>query len=350
MLLEQLVVRLKLSTMVSGCELLHRDAISAVFREPYILTRYRKPNNSYLECLKYIFVLHNDVINFWTHFIPLWLWLGWLSALSFSIDFYDPYWHPLLVLWIGGCVYALCSSIAHGLACKSLLVRQFVFMLDYVGISIYTFAAGLAYYYYQRPVGYADWLFSYKKTFISISVIFTINSSILCSLTRFFCVKKRYIFRILSFIGPYILGITPFNLRMISCYQTGTEEECVWYTMPFHFVGVIASVLMVFFFISKIPERYSPGTFDIFCQSHQLFHISAATITTIQFYVIPIDAQVRRQSLTGKGLLVLDSYSTLFAMFIVITAGLLIVCTMTILVNNKILTSNKLNGKPNKQN
>ncbi|XP_041379376.1 heptahelical transmembrane protein 2-like [Gigantopelta aegis] len=30
----------------------------------------------------------------------------------------------------------------------------------------------------------------------------------------------------------------------------------------------------VFFFVSKIPERFSPGKFDYLFHSHQLFHVT----------------------------------------------------------------------------
>lgn len=45
--------------------------ISIEFRESFILTGYRKPNSSIKSCLKSLFYLdNNEIINFWTHFLP----------------------------------------------------------------------------------------------------------------------------------------------------------------------------------------------------------------------------------------------------------------------------------------
>ena len=45
--------------------------ISLEFRESFILTGYRKPNSSIKSCLKSLFYFdNNEIINFWTHFLP----------------------------------------------------------------------------------------------------------------------------------------------------------------------------------------------------------------------------------------------------------------------------------------
>ena len=56
--------------------------------------------------------------------------------------------------------------------------------------------------------------------------------------------------------------------------------------------------LLVFHFVTKIPERLAPDKFDIFIQSHQLFHVFAALAMTNQLTVIMIDSKARRDVLT----------------------------------------------------
>ena len=146
--------------MPTSHQLLNCNTVSSVFLEPYIVSGYRKTDTSLWECVKYMFVLHNDFGNFWTHFIPLWIWLYWLYCLSFQLNFMDPFWYPLLAIWAGGCSYAFCSSMAHAFGSKSIATRQICFMIDYQGISLYSLGASIAFYFYERPVG--SWLFEHK--------------------------------------------------------------------------------------------------------------------------------------------------------------------------------------------
>ena len=59
-------------------------------------------------------------------------------------------------------------------------------------------------------------------------------------------------------------------------------------------VGYIITIVSVFFFATKIPERLFPITFDIFGASHQLFHVTVALATTIQMKFLFSDSSVRR--------------------------------------------------------
>ena len=333
---------------MTGSKLCERKEISPIFWEPYILSGYRKPGYSFLGCVRYVFVLHNDVGNFWTHFIPLWVWLGWLVALSRTIDFTDPFWYPLLTLWLGGMSYALCSSVAHALGCRSINDRQIFFMIDYHGITIYSFGACLAYTYYERPLTMLDWLFAYKWTLLAVHVLIAINSTLMCCLTRFFCVKQRYLLRISSYVLPYIFGLAPFKLRLLACVLNGDEQECVSQTLPHHYIAFFSSLIMAFLFVSKIPERFAPGKFDYFFHSHQLFHIAAAVVTTFQFYMIPIDAYVRREALERDPTLLPSLSSTILPFILVLFVGLAIIFALGSLVVKRVVVSNKIsNGKIN---
>ena len=94
---------------------------SEISSEPYIHTGYQPVNISTWKCIKYIFVFHNDWGNFWTHFVTFWMWLTWLNFKLYQLDLSDPFWYPFLILWIGGCLYVLGSSIVHAFAKNHLL-------------------------------------------------------------------------------------------------------------------------------------------------------------------------------------------------------------------------------------
>ena len=317
--------------------LVKRDNLSRVFWEPYIFTGYRQTDTTFIQCLKYIFVLHNDWGNFWTHFIPFIAWICWLYKLSFKLDFTSAYWWPLLMLWAGGCSYAFCSSMAHCFGCKSLKARQICFMIDYHGISMYAFGGGVAYYFYERPLDVE--LFSYTSLFITMYMLISLSATLICSLSRFFWEEYRYFLRAGAYVLPYMAECFPFFSRLSFCISNG--NDCLTETLPYHFTAFFISHLMAFFFVSKLPERLLPGKFDIFFHSHQLFHIAAALVTSIQFYMIPYDASVRRSSLMGDQV-VANIYNTLVPFLAVLTIGFGMVAVFGYLVMKGTLVSNKV--------
>ena len=320
-----------------GLPLLHRSQVPAVYQEPFVITGYRQHDCSYLQCLQYCFVKHNDVGNFWTHFLPFCVWLPWPYILSHYIDFADPYFYPLLCFWLGACTYSLLSSLAHALGCKSFTVRTIGFMLDYHGIAMYTFGGGIATFFHLQPS--SSTLGEYKWPIIILTMIIAVNATLTCCLTRFFWAKHRYALRILSFALPYLMWTAPLMYRLKVCITTG--NDCVVETLPLHFFGGVITMFIVLFFVTKIPERFAPGKFDFIGQSHQLFHISTALLTTSHMYVLPLEAVLRRGPLSRlTQQLAPDAYSTFLPYLVVEALGLMTVAIFAVLVTKRVLISN----------
>ena len=323
-------------------DLLHRERVSPVFWEPYIINGYRRTDTSLWQCFKYMFVLHNDLGNIWTHFIPLLIWLYWLYCLSFQLDFTDPFWYPLLAIWIGGCSYVFCSSMAHAFGSKSIATREICFMIDYQGISMYTLGGGIAYYFYERPVG--SWLCDHKWCFVGLYTSMSLSATLTASLTRFYWMNWRFWLRAGSYMFPYIFGYLPLLARFYTCYSIG--DQCLPAdSLTLHNIAFVVSLIMVFFFISKIPEKMAPGRFDYFPQSHQLFHIMSSLLTTLQFYVLPMDATARRNELMKDSYYHPDVYSTLIPFLVVFIVGGLIVTVLGVLLVKGYLYSNLIASK-----
>ena len=294
--------------------------VPAAFREPYIVKGYRRTDTSLWECFKYMFVLHNELGNIWTHFIPLLIWLYWLYCLSFQLDFTDPFWYPLLAIWMGGCSYAFCSSMAHGFGSKSIATRHICFMIDYQGISLYLLGGSIAFYFYERPVG--SWLFGHKWCFIALFTALAINAALMSSLSRFHWRKQRLLVRIGFFTLSCVVGGTPFIGRLCSLQELSTLD-----TLPLHCCTYFTSSIALFFYASKFPERLkaAAGKFDYFLNSHQLFHIAAAMATSLQFHTLLIDAIARQTVLTKDPYYLPDIYSTLMPMLVMSLGGVCIV-------------------------
>ena len=318
----------------------HRHEVPAAYREPFISSGYRKANATISECLSYAFVRHNDVCNFWSHFLALLLWLSGLYLLSLSLDLSQPFYYPLLCFWLGACAYALFSSTAHLFGCRSVLVRSFCFMLDYLGISIYVAGGGLYSFHFQLPLSSS--LYQHMYSLVCLHLLLSAASTLVSSLSRYFWVRQRFMVRALAYTPAYFMCIAPFSLRLLTCISTG--QDCIWSTLHLHFISIVLTWVLLFFFVTKIPERFAPGKFDIFFQSHTLFHISAASLTTVQMYMFPIDCEARRTELVDK---IAPSFQGVLLPFMVMIAvGLSQILILTWLVVRGVLIPNRSDVPP----
>ena len=275
-------------------KLLSWDEVNPVYRDPYILSCYRRPGSSWLHCVQLAFVLHNDVVNFWTHFIPFLAYVGWFITMAVSSDdFFQAYHYPLFCFWAGACSYTLFSSLAHLFSCKSYHVRTVGFFLDYLGIAMYALSSDISALFYLSSASSS--IYYYKKIILSVEVGLAVMATLLCSLSRFYWQDFRFVIRSLAFVLPYSFATGPYLHRVYVCWAYGTD--CVPETFSLHMCNIFFTNLLVFFFVTKIPERFSPGKFDRFFQSHQLFHLCGVTVSSMQMYFFPMEAMLRKEVL-----------------------------------------------------
>ena len=113
-------------------DLLTRGKVANVFRKPYIINGYRQTDISVWQCIKYVFVIHNDCGNFWTHFTSFLLWIIWLPYISCRLNLSDSFWYPLLTLWLGQVIMFLSSSMAHLFRCIAIDALSLIIMVSVV--------------------------------------------------------------------------------------------------------------------------------------------------------------------------------------------------------------------------
>ena len=319
--------------------LLHKDEVSPVYHEPFIITGYRRTGTSVLGSIRYAFVLHNDVGNFWTHFVPFVIWVSWLVWLAvYHIDFTDPYYYPLLCFWAGSCSYTLFSSVAHLFSNISFNVRSVCFILDYLGIAMYALGGAINGFFHEQSVNSP--FYKYQGLVLSLDIALAINATLFSGLSRFYWKKFRFLIRTMSFFLPYVAAVAPFAQRLTVCLSTGSE--CVHETLVLHFSGFLLTFTLAFFFVTKIPERFYPGKFDYFFQSHQLFHVIAAIQTCVQMYMLPLDVQIRREALQQVEAATPTFYNTFLPYLVAQVGGLVVVAVMGVLIVRGVLVCNKI--------
>lgn len=120
-------------------QLLNVHQMPRVFWEDGIMSGYRHPKSTALDCLLSSFQMTNETVNIWTHFLPTWYFLWRFLLLSYTLDFLgDPYNWPLLVYMMLICLYPFTSSFAHTFSSMSAHARHICYFLDYGALSLYS--------------------------------------------------------------------------------------------------------------------------------------------------------------------------------------------------------------------
>uniref|UniRef100_W5LGL4 Progestin and adipoQ receptor family member 9 n=1 Tax=Astyanax mexicanus TaxID=7994 RepID=W5LGL4_ASTMX len=296
----------------------HTDVPQRV-TENFILSGYRFPDYSLLQCLVSAFRPTNETGNFWTHFLPIFLFtfhfvemFEWEGAPTPG----DPFFYPAWTYFIGVFYLLLASSMAHLLNSMSLIIREICFFVDYGTISAYTVGSSLAYYYYIHPQAgipkIAVWaqnasglqteisalLFRafFENLYIPCSCLIAIVCVITCCNTRQRWRKYRYAVRTLVFLLPFFISSTPVFYRLLSPSPYPVPSSSVSSSSypsstmaAFFFRHCFWLVVSAVFNISKIPERLSPGKFDIWGHSHQWFHCCTFLSILDELHMIKVE-------------------------------------------------------------
>ncbi|GFT21164.1 membrane progestin receptor gamma [Trichonephila clavipes] len=267
------------------------EEIPPHLREVAILTGYRSPSSSVKECALSVFFATNETLNFWTHFIPTFYFVYQLVFFWDVLRAYnDSYYWPFIVYMITICIYPLISALAHTFCSTSDMARHVWFFLDYGGLSLYAYGAGLLIKAYSFPEELAHTIMG--EYFLEILVFLSITCSISACYSRFienlFWIK---VFRLGAFALPWIWDSIPVLYRVTFSVDVD-PAVAEHYILQFFF-----SFCIFFFYASHLPERLAPGKFDFFGNSHQLLHISGIMATHHQMSAVIVDMKDRRGKL-----------------------------------------------------
>lgn len=324
----------------TNSELFLHTQVPADARENYILSGYRPVQNDLSTCIKSAFSLHNETLNIWTHALPLayFLYFGWLDA-EFWIDpdlqkaQPGDQVYPLYGYMLGICVLFATSTGAHLLSCASWRWRNVCFMLDYAAISLYGISAANAYYYYNTTNSWLLVLFG-ETVFLTFIMMAATVAAGACCWTRVYNSPLSHLIRTSAFSLPFLIGSSPVVSRFLatcSLSQSATDlaaipllpyhlvfgggsssnngtsaepdgildQEAVFRTRYLRHFGFLAAGAIVN--VSKVPERWFPGMFDVIGHSHQWFHVLIFFGIREQFWLMVADATKTQISTTTAG-------------------------------------------------
>lgn len=234
----------------------------------HIISGYVRETNSFNDSFKSLFYIHNESINIYSHLMP---GLGFLFTCLFdkyaiklfpTTGYADYFFINLFFLGAFACL--VLSSMFHCFKSHSLRIASFGNKLDYLGIVILIVTSMVSILYYGF---YDSYIMFYL--FSSITVAFG-SACAVVSLEDKFRTREWRPYRAglfvafgLSAILPILNGFIFYGFR-----ETWTRVQLKWVLAEGFFY-----ILGAFLYGIRFPERYSPGKYDIWGHSHQIFHI-----------------------------------------------------------------------------
>lgn len=296
--------------------------VPKVVQEDGIMSGYRHPCSTPLDCLLSSFQMNNETINIWTHFLPTWYFVWRLALLCSSLDLSDPYTWPLLVYMLVICVYPFTSSCAHTFSAMSTNSYHICFFFDYGALSLFSLGCAIGYRYYVMPACLVN--SRLQHYFVPVAVANSLFCTSLSCYSRFVELQfpqRSKVLRTAAFVVPFMFDTVPLVYRIVLCCGGGCIHT---EALSSHCYHLLFAVLTCFLFTSHLPERLAPGRFDYFGHSHQLFHVCAVVGTHFQMEGVITDMLSRRAWLSDQG--VAPSFiQTIGALLIALFLNLIII-------------------------
>ncbi|KAI9366866.1 HlyIII-domain-containing protein [Zopfochytrium polystomum] len=235
----------------------------------YILSGYRRIQYTYRGCVRSLFYIHNETGNIYTHLIGA-VFVGLLTYTTYTnlvpiIATTQLADRIVLAVFLASAIICLgLSAVFHTCCCHSMPVAKNWNIADYVGIVILIVGSNIPSIYYGF---YCDQ--KLQAVYTGLILLFGFAAGVFTVAKRFSTPKYRHV-RVSVFVALGLTGALPL-VHSIMKYGVAFAK----YSMASENLVVMALMYLIGagIFAGRIPERWFPGKFDIWFQSHQIFHV-----------------------------------------------------------------------------
>ncbi|KAG5386733.1 hypothetical protein IGI04_038203 [Brassica rapa subsp. trilocularis] len=199
-----------------------------------------------------------------------------------------PKW-PWLVYLAGAMGCLICSSVSHLLACHSKRYNLFFWRLDYAGISLMIVSSFFAPIYYAFSC-HPNFRFLYLS---SISILGLL--AIITLLAPALSAPRFRPFRAYLFLAMGFCSVVPAS-HVLFLYW---GHPNVLFALACELATGLSYAVGAVFYVSRVPERWKPGAFDIAGHSHQIFHVFVVLGALVHCVATLVIVDFRRASPCG---------------------------------------------------
>ncbi|KAK3765196.1 hypothetical protein RRG08_051821 [Elysia crispata] len=252
----------------------------------FLLRGHRVPTNSFLACFKSIFRIHTETGNIWTHLLGMIAFLG-IAAYFLTRPSIEIQWQEKAVFsafFMGAILCMTFSWVFHTVYCHSERVGRFFNKLDYCGIALLTIGSFVPWLYYSFYCRLEP-----KVTYLAL-IIFLGTICIVVSMWDKFAQPQYRPLRAGVFVALGLSGVVPAMHYVIT--------DGFWHAINFAALGWLVLMALLYIvgaviYAARIPERIFPGKFDIWFQSHQIFHVFVLAGAFVHYHGISEIANYR---------------------------------------------------------
>lgn len=243
----------------------------------FLRNSHRPPMYSFRGCLKSLFRMHTETWNIWTHLLGFVFFLvlctgvyifgDYITWLFEDVAIHSLPWMEQLVLFmffLGAMACLCCSFTFHLFSNHSHQMHYLFSRLDYSGIAFLITGSNIPAYYY-------GFYCTSVAQYIHIATVVMLGAACVCvSLWKKFCTPKYRPLRFAVFVLFGLYGVVPAaHILLRDGYLKASTAFALWGMILMGSLYIFGAGL----YVLRIPERFSPGRFDIWASSHQLFHI-----------------------------------------------------------------------------
>ncbi|OWA54636.1 Adiponectin receptor protein [Hypsibius exemplaris] len=243
----------------------------------FLRAGHRPQIHSFRECFRSMFRIHTETGNIWTHLLGCVAFVGVAIYILMSQQFPPDEKWAFTAFFVSAILCMGFSFMFHTLYCHSRSVGLLFLKLDYCGIALLilgSFVPWLHFGFYCQTVT--------KIVYLSVISVFAVCAVIVSLWDRFSQPRFRPI-RAAVFLALGSSGLVPAFHSIIALGWTRSMQEASIHWLFFMgFLYIFGSLMYAF----RCPERFFPGRFDIWFQSHQIFHVFVVIAAFVHYHGI----------------------------------------------------------------
>lgn len=247
---------------------------------------HRVPTNSFKECFKSIFRIHTETGNIWTHLLGMIAFMGvagyFLTRPSFEIQWQEK--AVFSAFFVGAILCLGFSWLFHTVFNHSERIGKLFNKLDYCGIAILTMGSFVPWLYYSFYCRLGP-----KIAYLVL--IFVLGTTcIIVSLWDKFSEPQFRGVRAAMFIALGLSGVIPaLHFVITDGFDHAVNHASLGWLVLMAVLYIVGALIYAF----RVPERIFPGKFDIWFQSHQIFHVFVLAAAFVHYHGITQIASYR---------------------------------------------------------